>query len=486
MTINKPWSILLFLALALAGGRALAQTWQPAASGDDRRDSQEWEQGGARQPEPQQWRAVHREECDEGAPAPSGQAGSAAPGQSRSAKTPDRTVHHQAGGTVAGDQTFVRQAAAESQDVEGRPGAVESIPVDVSNSGRRAAGWADGEEIIEAPPGGQRFEPLSSGGELGGSPGCGQCGSRGCGDCGCGCAESDGCGGQPCGKRRGDGCDFGYELFDGTCGSWIRNFTFFAGADAFKGPLDRGTNGDYGFNEGLNYAGPLGDPWGCGFQIGANAVQSNLSGAPVVTFDGQPFLQAADRTQTFVTAAVFRRELCNGYQWGVAYDYLHDNYYTNTNLQQIRTESSIVFDGLWELGYYGAYGISTDQVTGLSPGSLLKINPTDMFCLFVRKNFENGGDGRLWGGATGDGDGLIGVDLWVPLGKGWALQNEVNYLIPKQGAGATAQTNESWGFLVQLVWYPGQLATCQHKNLYRPIFNVADNSLFMVDRLAHP
>ena len=51
-------------------------------------------------------------------------------------------------------------------------------------------------------------------------------------------------------------------------------------ADAFKGPLDRGTNGNFGLHEGLNYARPLGDPWGCGFQIGANAVQSDFSGNP--------------------------------------------------------------------------------------------------------------------------------------------------------------------------------------------------------------
>ena len=125
-------------------------------------------------------------------------------------------------------------------------------------------------------------------------------------------------------------------------------------------------------------------------------------------------------------------------------------------------------------------------MTGTTATSLVKIDPSDMFCLFARRNFENGGDGRLWGGATANGDGLIGADFWVPLGKGFALQNEVNYLIPKQGRGDVAEPRESWGFLVQLVWYPGQTAMCQHKNLYRPIFNVADNSLFMVDRLAHP
>ena len=58
-------------------------------------------------------------------------------------------------------------------------------------------------------------------------------------------------------------------------------------------------------------------------------------------------------------------------------------------------------------------------------------------------------------------------------------------MIPKQGRGETADSRESWGLIIQLVWYPGQNAKCQQKNPYRPIFNVADNSLFMVNRLAH-
>ena len=42
---------------------------------------------------------------------------------------------------------------------------------------------------------------------------------------------------------------------------------------------------------------------------------------------------------------MFRRELCNGFQWGMAYDYLHDDYDEKSDLQQLRTESSYVFDG---------------------------------------------------------------------------------------------------------------------------------------------
>ena len=210
-----------------------------------------------------------------------------------------------------------------------------------------------------------------------------------------------------------------------------------------RDPLDRGgANGNFGINEGLNLARPLGDPWGCGYQIGANFVQSDFSGASVVTADGLN-LRAPFRKQYFVTAGIFQRAICRGFQWGVAYDYLHDIYYENANLQQIRSETGLVLDKTYEIGYYGAYGVGDDKDRVING----RLDPTDMFVLFIRRNFENGGDGRIWGGATGNGDGLLGADLWVPLGKGFALENRINYMIPKQGRGDTAQTRESWGLI---------------------------------------
>jgi hypothetical protein len=324
---------------------------------------------------------------------------------------------------------------------------------------------------FEAIPPGSIFDGESTGRQRG-CASCGQNGGEVAGDC-------DECG--SCDECCPDGgCDFGWEVFDGCCGPFLRGLSVFGGVDGFKGPLDRGTNGNFGVNEGLNLARPLGDPWGCGYQIGANFVQTDFSGAPAFSADGHNFFEAPFRKQYFITAGLFRRACGCGFQWGLAYDFLHDIYYGNANLQQVRSETAFVLDETYEIGYYGTYGVGTDKDRVIDG----KLDPTDMFILFVRRNFENGGDGRLWVGATGNGDGLLGADLWVPLGQGFALENRVNYMIPKQGRGDTAEARESWGLLIQLVWYPGQNARCQQKNPYRPIFNVADNSLFMVDRLA--
>jgi hypothetical protein len=337
-------------------------------------------------------------------------------------------------------------------------------------------------EVVE--PGTIQFEAVNAGGVVYGNRsrmrrGCASCGQGGgvvvdggdCGDCGpC----------DPC-VEQCDECDYGYEVFDGRCGRWLRDFSFFAGVDGFKGGRDRGRNGNFGFNEGLNLGGPLGDPWGCGYQIGANFVQSDFSGsgAPSLVVDDTQ-VSRQFRRQTFITAGIFQRALCSGFQWGVAFDYLHDDYKQNADLTQIRSELGFVFDSGCEIGYLGAYGVGSGSDSDVTGNYWL--DPVDMFAMYLGRNFENGGQGRLWGGATSKGDGLLGANLWMPLGRGFALENRATYLIPKEGHSDTGQQRESWGLTMQLVWYPAQTAKCQQKNLYRSLFPVADNATFMANR----
>ena len=177
-----------------------------------------------------------------------------------------------------------------------------------------------------------------------------------------------------------------------------------------------------------------------------------------------------------------------GWQWGVVFDLLHDTYYQQSDLKQIRTETGYLFNECTEIGYSGAYGVGGDSIQNrlrLPTGQVTVVNaflnPTDQFVVYFRRHFQNGGDGRIWGGLTGMGDGLFGADAWVPLGGSWALQNTFNYLIPKQGRGDSGgQVNESWSLAINLVWYPGRSTKCLGTSCYRPVLNVADNSLFMV------
>ena len=162
---------------------------------------------------------------------------------------------------------------------------------------------------------------------------------------------------------------------------------------------------------------------------------------------------------------------------------LFDRYYARTLLQQIRSDSSFVLpDGKREIGYFGAYGTGGDRFVLLDRRSMA-MHPTDVFAFYYRRYFEAGGDGRIWGGWTGRGDGIVGAELRAPLGHHWALENRFTYLIPKQGSGTDGATQESWGLTIAVVWYPGQSARCVRCSPWRPMLNVADNSLFMTDAM---
>ncbi|MGW8257423.1 MAG: DUF6666 family protein [Thermoguttaceae bacterium] len=349
--------------------------------------------------------------------------------------------------------------------------------------------------IIPEPagaPGDMKFEPIATEGPLASLDDC--------------CDSCSSC---------GDDCDCGYSM---ECCPWMfrgpRNLAIFGGVHGYKGPRDRGSNGNFGFQEGVNFGAPLGDPWGCGYQLGFAALQSNISGYQQNYPD--PTLPVyntvtSDRHQYFFTAGVFRRADHAGWQWGVVFDLLHDTYYEASDLKQIRTETGYLFNECFELGYSGAYGIGGDRVRSSTvttdsfdiPEVQARISeitnrnidgqldPTDQFVVYFRRYFCNGGDGRIFGGLTGNGDGLFGGDVWVPLGGSWAIQNSFNYLIPKQGRGSSlvvngtdhlegAQIRESWNVAINLVWYPGRSASCLGKSCYRPLLNVADNSQFMV------
>ena len=145
----------------------------------------------------------------------------------------------------------------------------------------------------------------------------------------------------------------------------------------------------------------------------------------------------------------------------MVFDYMSDSYYygyynngQQAHLKQIRSEASFIGPHGHEIGYTGSYAIGGHQVANL------QLDPTDVFALFYRRQFEGGGSGRFLAGATGHGDGIVGAEVLVPLGNRWAIENRFTYLIPKQGRGTEGQLTENWALNISLVWYLGQSAKC--------------------------
>lgn len=256
--------------------------------------------------------------------------------------------------------------------------------------------------------------------------------------------------------------------------NWWDELSFNFGPHAFKGPLDQGRNGNFGFQAGVNWGGPLWHCHGIGYQLGAQGVSSNFSGNSV---EGQ---SDDSRNQSFLTAGIFTRAPGRGWQLGVAFDWLEDDFYVDVSLNQLRAELSYVTFCGSEIGGWVATSSETDddEITGLM------YEATDMFAFFYRHTMPSGGEGRFWGGGTGDSDGMVGADFRVPLNNRWSLSGAVNYIIPQDGAGEEGIKEEAWGLTMNLVWHPFRPRAGHPGNNgpYRPLFNVADNTTFMVDR----
>ena len=254
-------------------------------------------------------------------------------------------------------------------------------------------------------------------------------------------------------------------------------FQFFSGVAGFTSPANRGGHASFGFTEGFN--------WGTGFapgrkfsgQVGYRAIQSSFSGTDFTD---------VDRKQSFVTAGVFRRADW-GWQGGVVADYMHDDWYYNLDVIQIRGELSWKYPDGRELGFWFARAsdssTSTSMIGKSNPvGQVESWDLTDLYAFYFRTQLDAGGESRVFGGFTGDQDGLIGAEIRLPVNGRWALDAGFSYLIPEESSMTTGHVEEGWNIGIGLVFFPG-CNTLQTIDYNRPLFNVADNgTMFLSPR----
>jgi len=262
---------------------------------------------------------------------------------------------------------------------------------------------------------------------------------------------------------------------------WYRDFTAGAGITAFQNQSNFGLLGNYGTNEYLNWAMPFWNAFGIGWQIGARGVQTNFQ-QPTLS-DGLGTLRGNSRQQVFVTTGFFTRAFeGRGLQGGAVYDYLSDSYFENVDVAQIRGEVSYVW-GYHELGFWGAFN-STEQKGSFSPtGRASGVASTvDLYTAFYRLHFGDANEVRVWGGASGNSQGVVGSTVRAPMSRSLALEGTFTYLFPDKSQTVQLDPTTSvtfapsaWNLSANLVWYPAGRARRGLASPYRPLFDVADN-----------
>ncbi|MGY8769113.1 MAG: DUF6666 family protein [Pirellulales bacterium] len=289
-----------------------------------------------------------------------------------------------------------------------------------------------------------------------------------------------------------EGCSSCSDNSCSTCSTWCfpiclkfraEDLQFRSGVEGFKNDMNRGMDGSFGFLYGLNWAAPikLCSDNGLSVQLGLNGSNANLYKASFTD---------STREQVFLTAGVFRR-VDWGWQGGIVFDYLKEDWYYNTEVTQVRGEISWVNQCNNEFGFWFALSDQSDNITGTItlPGASASTNIDEtvksesIYALFWRRQLDEcGGEFRVSAGWTDNKKGLLGADLHIPISRCFAIDSEFTFLLPDSQTGSTRNEDEVWNIGLNLVWFPKCGSTVGSKSYNRPLFDVANNGSFILTR----
>ncbi len=295
------------------------------------------------------------------------------------------------------------------------------------------------------------------------------------------CEDEFGC--LPCWPHEGRICaylrSFGRPYYGWK---WYRDFTASGGITSFQNETNLGLHGNYGTNEYANWAMPFWNAFGIGWQLGVRGVQSNFQ-STTLTIPGFAPLHTNSRNQTFVTTGFFTRAFeGRGLQGGAVYDYLRDEWYDGADMSQVRGELSYVW-GYHELGFWGCGNVAdTNSIFSSSSSTTGSGSTLDLYTAFYRLHFGDANEWKVWGGATGGGNGIVGSAIRAPMSRSLAMEGTFTYVIPTDtqtltiAPGTTlSYTPSAWNLSLNLVYYPAGRSRRSLASPYRPLFDVADN-----------
>ena len=258
------------------------------------------------------------------------------------------------------------------------------------------------------------------------------------------------------------------------------NLSVFAGFDGSKQPQDFGLNALFGGRYQFDWGVPLLKEYGLGLQVGSAL---NVSSNAVQVFDRVQGTKS--RLQNFTTVGLYQRT-DSGFNWGIGYDLLYEQYFGHFHLGQWRGRFGYEWDDRNEVGVnlmlrsYGANGTFNKIRVGLEP--------IDMATLFYRHTWASGVGTTLWAGlADGHNEAnavlgdagrvahpfVYGAQIDAPLSERFTLFGQANFITPPSTGTVDA--------FLGITFHPVGRSTRARSEKFRPVMAVANNPTFAVD-----
>ena len=272
----------------------------------------------------------------------------------------------------------------------------------------------------------------------------------------------------------------GYEDYCGcggvfaTCSEGWRHIRFSTTVEAFRGPLDLGSqNGNFGFGFAVNGGFPLAEARGIGLQVGTSAVLSDLQGTQ--------FTGSTIRNQNFTTVGLFQRIPTAGsrtLKWGFAFDWLYDDYYTTFKMSQWRVKLAYELDNCREIGMWACIPDKGDDV--VVDRAYYQFKPISQGNFYYRCCWANGADTTTYVGIIEEpGECVFGARARIPFSERISLIGNFNYVLPR-ASGAAGQDDEMWHVAIGLEFVPGYGGNRCQDHRFTPLMPLADNGIFAI------
>ncbi|QEG23418.1 DUF6666 family protein [Mariniblastus fucicola] len=257
--------------------------------------------------------------------------------------------------------------------------------------------------------------------------------------------------------------------------------TSLVGIDGSKQPQDFGANANFGTALRIAWSAPLSESHGIGYQIGSR-VTFSANAVQVFELLGE----SKDRFQNFTTVGVFRRS-DQGFNFGVAYDWLSQESFDQFNLSQWRAKASFDITPSVEIGT--TLHIANRSDRGFFNAEEVQLDPVEQLNIFVRQHWDTGTVTAFWLGVadrhseenavTGtlppkDNQLLFGAELFAPLNSWMAIYGQTNLVMP-------ADTGAVDAFLGLEFSARGIRRAHSRSNRFRPMFAVASSPTFTTD-----